>query len=159
MLSSYLSMYTKANRELLFLRYMNLFLSLSLSQVIASPTYLRKIRSLRNLLDMVQRVVRTSSIWLPEFAPVSRNNGVSHRASSFASCKLLLSRSADRIRESRVCKLPFLRFSPSRFPARTLPSMYFDLYLSSVPPHSGSARTANNVRSSLGRAWQRANAA
>lgn len=136
MLSSNSSMYTKTNRELLFLYfYGNLFLSLKSSH--RRRIYAKFVGSLRNLLDMVQRVVRTSSIWLPEFAPVSRNNSVSHRASSFASCKLLLSRSADRIRESRVCKLPFLRFSPSRFPARTLPSMYLDLYLSSVPPHSG----------------------
>lgn len=50
-------------------------------------------------------------------------------------------------------------FSVSVPRTRTVPSTYLDLYLSSVPLHSGSARTANNVRSSLGRAWQRANAA
>lgn len=68
-----------------------------------------------------------------------------------------------------AAEFPFLRFSPPRFAARSLRSLRasalsLSLYISSQHHpaflhRSSRARTANNVRSSLGRAWQRANAA
>jgi len=70
--------------------------------------YPRKMPGCQDLLDVVQQVVRNSFTWLPKFAWVSRNNSVSHRASSFASCKLLVFYGMDRIRGFGGCELPFL---------------------------------------------------
>lgn len=74
----------------------------------------------------------SSFTWLPKFAPVSHNNSVSHRASSFASCKLLLLYGMDRIRGFGGCELPFL-------PLFTISSRSTCLYLSS--PSSPSSPT------------------
>lgn len=154
-LSSHLSIYSKVNRKLLLLTKMSL-----LSRVItvgdvftqnsqspestwhgpASPRVLPPYgyRSLRQC-----RVITASRIALAVsqvascFCPVARIEFVNP---GFASS-------------------PFSAFLRLRFLARTVPSMYLDLYLSPIPPHSDFARMANNVRSSLGRAWQRANAA
>jgi len=140
--------------KLLFLLGTNVFLFRVIVDVLTQNS------QFWNLLDVVQRVVRISSIRLPEFASVSHNNSVSRRASSFASCsKLLLSRSADRIRESGGLRASLSLFSISvprshytYYASRSLPILRF------LPiPAPPERQTMSGVV--WGRAWQRANAA
>jgi len=115
-------------------------------------------------LDVVQRVARARFHRLRTRARASGGNAIISSVSVSASCTSRF-RSMARIEsvDPGVASSPFSSSSsPSRFAALyALLSTCLGLSASmfAANPRSEPARTANNVRSSLGRAWQRANAA
>lgn len=133
-----------------------------LFRVITSSMYLRKIRSLRNGIYLT---------WSSEscaFPPYGYQSLRRCRVITASRVALAVSQVAASC-FCPVARIEFVNPGFASFPFSAFLHLGSPLALHSLcisistyppfPSHFGSARTANNVRSSLGRAWQRANAA